>query len=125
MQRLATVRGGWRWFALVRNGLHWFAVVCGGLQWSEWFGMVCGRLRGSAVISVIVYVCMSWGVFDEISGNACREGSSTCDASSKPAIAQLVEHLTVDCCSHQMVTGSIPVGRIFLVQQLLKYFGAS
>ena len=29
-----------------------------------------------------------------------------------PAIAQLVEHLTVDCCSHQMVPGSIPGGRI-------------
>ena len=30
-----------------------------------------------------------------------------------PAIAQLVEHLTVDCCSNQMVPGSIPGGRIF------------
>ena len=29
------------------------------------------------------------------------------------AIAQLVEHLTVDCCSNQMVPGSIPGGRIF------------
>jgi hypothetical protein len=34
--------------------------------------------------------------------------------SSKPAIAQLVEHLTVDICSHQMVPGSIPGGRMFL-----------
>ena len=33
----------------------------------------------------------------------------------KPAIAQLVEHLTVDCCSNQMVPGSIPGGRIFLI----------
>ena len=32
---------------------------------------------------------------------------------SKPAIAQLVEHLTVDSCSNQMVPGSIPGGRIF------------
>jgi hypothetical protein len=32
---------------------------------------------------------------------------------SKPAIAQLVEHLTVDICSHQMVPGSIPGGRTF------------
>ena len=32
---------------------------------------------------------------------------------SKPAIAQLVEHLTVDVCSNQMVPGSIPGGRIF------------
>jgi hypothetical protein len=31
----------------------------------------------------------------------------------KPAIAQLVEHLTVECCSNQMVPGSIPGGRIF------------
>jgi hypothetical protein len=31
---------------------------------------------------------------------------------SKPAIAQLVEHLTVDRCSNQMVPGSIPGGRM-------------
>ena len=31
----------------------------------------------------------------------------------KPAIAQLVEHLTVECCSNQMVPGSIPGGRTF------------
>ena len=30
-----------------------------------------------------------------------------------PAIAQLVEDLTVDLCSNQMVPGSIPGGRIF------------
>ena len=30
-----------------------------------------------------------------------------------PAIAQLVEHLTVECCSNQMVPGSIPGGRTF------------
>ena len=30
----------------------------------------------------------------------------------KPAIAQLVEHLTVECCSNQMVPGSIPGGRM-------------
>ena len=29
----------------------------------------------------------------------------------KPAIAQLVEHLTVETCSNQMVPGSIPGGR--------------
>ena len=34
-------------------------------------------------------------------------------ASPSPAIAQLVEHLTVDLCSNQMVPGSIPGGRIF------------
>ena len=33
---------------------------------------------------------------------------------SKPAIAQLVEHLTVDCCSNQMVPGSIPGRRMHL-----------
>ena len=31
---------------------------------------------------------------------------------TSPAIAQLVEHLTVDHCSNQMVPGSIPGGRI-------------
>ena len=30
----------------------------------------------------------------------------------KPAIAQLVEHLTVELCSYQMVPGSIAGGRI-------------
>ena len=30
---------------------------------------------------------------------------------AKPAIAQLVEHLTVESCSNQMVPGSIPGGR--------------
>ena len=34
---------------------------------------------------------------------------------SSPAIAQLVEHLTVENCSNQMVPGSIPGGRIFKV----------
>ncbi len=29
---------------------------------------------------------------------------------SKPAIAQLVEHQTVECCSNLMVPGSIPGG---------------
>ena len=32
----------------------------------------------------------------------------------RPAIAQLVEHLTVVCSSNQMVPGSIPGGRSFL-----------
>jgi hypothetical protein len=30
----------------------------------------------------------------------------------KPAVAELVKHLTVECCSNQMVPGSIPGGRI-------------
>ena len=34
---------------------------------------------------------------------------------SKPAIAQLVEHLTVDSCSNQMVPGSIPGGRMLFI----------
>jgi hypothetical protein len=33
-------------------------------------------------------------------------------SADRPAIAQLVEHLTVECCSNQMVPGSIPGGRI-------------
>ena len=32
---------------------------------------------------------------------------------TRPAIARLVEHLTVDHCSNQMVPGSIPGGRTF------------
>ena len=32
------------------------------------------------------------------------------DATGRPAIAQLAEHLTVDRSSHQMVPGSIPGG---------------
>ena len=37
-----------------------------------------------------------------------------------PAIAQLVEHLTVECCSNQMVPGSIPGGRILSRKNSLK-----
>ena len=36
------------------------------------------------------------------------------EAVAQPAIAQLAEHLTVECCSNQMVPGSIPGGRIFV-----------
>ena len=50
-----------------------------------------------------------------------RETSITClwrdilkhCASPSPAIAQLLEHPTVELCSNQMVPGSIPGGRIF------------
>ena len=38
------------------------------------------------------------------------------DEKLQPAIAQLVEHLTVERCSYQMVPGSIPGGRIFAAQ---------
>ena len=38
----------------------------------------------------------------------------------KPAIAQLVEHLTVVCSSNQMVPGSIPGGRSFTPDQLVQ-----
>ena len=38
----------------------------------------------------------------------------------KPAIAQLAEHLTVECCSNQMVPGSIPGGRIMSCDQLAR-----
>ena len=40
------------------------------------------------------------------------------NSSSKPAIAQLAEHLTVDSCSNQMVPGSIPGGRTCALPQL-------
>ena len=40
----------------------------------------------------------------------CNELNRT--SSHKPVIAQLVEHLTVDSCSNQMVPGSIPGDRI-------------
>ena len=42
-----------------------------------------------------------------------RPGSLLLSNGIKPAIAQLVEHLTVDLCSDQMVPGSIPGGRTF------------
>ena len=38
----------------------------------------------------------------------------------KPAIAQLVEHLTVELCSYQVIPGSIPVGRIFSCDDLIQ-----
>ena len=41
----------------------------------------------------------------------------SCLQHSEPAIAQLVEHLTVDICSDQMVPGSIPGGRIALLRR--------
>ena len=44
------------------------------------------------------------------SRNPHRKTEHTSDT---PAIAQLVEHLTVDHCSNQMVPGSIPGGRTF------------
>ena len=39
---------------------------------------------------------------------------NTSENVDKPAIAQLVEHLTVDSCSNQMLPGSIPGRRIFV-----------
>ena len=39
---------------------------------------------------------------------------------AQPAIAQLVEHLTVERCRNQMVPGSIPGGRIFDMQHLYR-----
>ena len=42
-----------------------------------------------------------------------RDISSLCrNDTSEPAIAQLVEHLTVDACRNQMVPGLIPGGRM-------------
>ena len=38
----------------------------------------------------------------------------TCKNASRPARAQLVKHLTVECCSYQMVPGSHPGGQIFM-----------
>ena len=42
------------------------------------------------------------------------EAPGTCAPANRLAIAQLVEHLTVECCSNQMVRGSMPGGRIFI-----------
>ena len=41
------------------------------------------------------------------------EGIGTHFLANRPAIAQLVEHLTVECCSNQEVPGSMPGGQIF------------
>ena len=40
-----------------------------------------------------------------------RNSRSSTDIEVKPAIAQLVEHLTVDVCRKQVVPGLIPGGR--------------
>ena len=42
------------------------------------------------------------------------EAPGTCAPANRLAIAQLVEHLTVECCSNQTVRGSMPGGRIFI-----------
>ena len=42
------------------------------------------------------------------------------DEKVQPAIAQLVEHLTVERCRNQMVPGSIPGGRTFVMQHLYR-----
>ena len=42
-------------------------------------------------------------------------GSNLPPFPGKPGIVQLVEHLTVDTCSNQMVPGSIPGGRTLLL----------
>ena len=42
----------------------------------------------------------------------CPGQARQAPAASKPAIAQLAEHLTVELCSNQMVPGSIPGGRM-------------
>ena len=47
-----------------------------------------------------------------------RNSKSSTDIQVKPAIAQLVEHLTVDACRNQMVPGSIPGGRMALACRL-------
>ena len=39
-----------------------------------------------------------------------------------PAIAQLVEHLTVEICSYQIVPGSIPSGRILHLQRPWRWY---
>ena len=45
------------------------------------------------------------------SNTAAWVPEASSDVCAPPAIAQLVEHLTVECCSNQMVPGSIPGGR--------------
>ena len=45
--------------------------------------------------------------------NTLPPNANAQQSSDNPAIAQLVEHLTVDFCSNQMVPGSIPGGRKF------------
>ena len=52
-----------------------------------------------------------------ICGDFLDEGrNKPTSLTNKPAIAQLVEHLTVDSRSNQMVPGSIPGGRIYCQQ---------
>ena len=60
----------------------------------------CGRENPGSTPDVdrycVVAACVAW---------RAPRGAS-------PAIAQLVEHLTVDACSNRMVPGSIPGGRM-------------
>ena len=65
--------------------------------------------------------CARWQMFSpppqqEVppSNTAAWVQEASSDVCAPPAIAQLVEHLTVECCSNQMVPGSIPGGRIFV-----------
>ena len=75
-------------------------------------------LGGSVCVSLSVRVCLCESAFVGLSvcppHCACKVMSNIMNNSMKaiPAIAQLVEHLTVDLCSYQMVPGSIPGGRI-------------
>ena len=76
-----------------------------------------GQLKTTAIVSRRVKTkCPS-----VISGSERRScgtaaskvnGRQRAASSATPAIAQLVEHLTVDACSDQMVPGSIPGGRM-------------
>jgi hypothetical protein len=52
-------------------------------------------------------------VAKKVQTRCCAHALTKCNYDNKPAIAQLVEHLTVDICSDQMVPGSIPGGRTF------------
>ena len=58
---------------------------------------LCKRKVGGCAIAIAKIYCSLW-LTKEL---------------ATPAIAQLVEHLTVDRCSNQMVAGSIPGGRTF------------
>ena len=125
-------------FKALLNGVHWwqachFQKLCEAIgslsvaiDQKAWnYGKTSDSWKASQAVAE---QCVAWVQF-----MGCRESipppwrfmlikvtknDATCcnvlnrTSSDKPVIAQLVEHLTVDSCSNQMVPGSIPGDRI-------------
>ena len=113
-----------------RNGLDHGCYTIAMFRGEEWYSprllqhgpLACFRIF-SFESAPCVSLCIRWHrwplafqarrlpLFWSVSPGLCLTVSSPWMPT--PAIAQLVEHLTVDRCSHQMVPGSIPGGWTF------------